>query len=908
MKKGILLSLGALLFVGVIGLGIWYLQEEEKVRVNKDAFIPYNSAFVLAINAEPELATAVKQKLADELKRYHSQLLVRVADSLRMSGLVKKYPYVLAVRIQGKKELTSLYVMDISEVLSRNSIPEYLNRVFAKGAEKIRKYDRHKIYALNDGKKHVFFAVCGSIVLLSDSDIYVEDGLKQYDLETSGEVIQHQFRNVDKYFSAVAGINVFMNTEMFTGVLPAWFEVRKIFPNLDITHLFKWGALDGDFSEDGVLLNGFMEYGEFDKSYFQVFAKQQPQNVSIDKIVPENIVALSLLNISKTEDYFVALDNYRYSTGKKDKIFTRKQQYVRMFGKGCEEELRKLLQGEFALATLSNDKIENKEDRLVIASLKSGSLVKNILEGMLINYAQYSNTKLSSYKKVYVVDREKSFDYYHLPVSDLSEVFWGEIFNGFEGHYVLVEDNYLVLATTAKAVEFFINNYVHGNFLSEADWYKNLRSKLSDKYNFAYIACLPEMLAMYKNWAKGPAKDFLSRNLEELSVFPALVMQWSNEGELLYNTTLLSSRPIRKMERPHILWQTRLNGKISMKPVIVTNHIDGSREIFVQDDNNTIYLINDAGRIIWKQALNEKINSEIFQVDLYKNGKLQYLFSTLSTIYLIDRNGNAVGRFPLKLKSNCKQGITVFDYDNNKDYRIFAPCLDRMVYLYDLNGNIVSGWQPNKADKSIVSKVYHFRIDGKDYLVYADKYRLYILDRRGKDRVMVSTVFDLPDQVDVCLSRSKNTCCLVFAGLEGVIHSVDFSGKVTLLKLASGIQDKVDVNVADIDRDGSDECILTSNNELFVYDMSGRLVLKKHWDEGGLCYPYLYRFSSNDLRIGLSSSVLKQLFLLKANGEMTDGFPISGDTPFSISFSDSDGFNLYTGTDDGSLIKYRLLR
>ena len=26
--------------------------------------------------------------------------------------------------------------------------------------------DRHKIYALNDGKKHVFFAVCGSIVLM----------------------------------------------------------------------------------------------------------------------------------------------------------------------------------------------------------------------------------------------------------------------------------------------------------------------------------------------------------------------------------------------------------------------------------------------------------------------------------------------------------------------------------------------------------------------------------------------------------------------------------------------------------------------------------------------------------------------------------------------------------------------
>ena len=56
---------------------------------------------------------------------------------------------------------------------------------------------------------------------------------------------------------------------------------------------------------------------------------------------------------------------------------------------------------------------------------------------------------------------------------------------------------------------------------------------------------------------------------------------------------------------------------MSMKPAIVVNHNTGERELFVQDEGNTIYLINDV-----------EINSEVYQVDMFKNGKLQYLFST----------------------------------------------------------------------------------------------------------------------------------------------------------------------------------------------------------------------------------------------------------------------------------------
>ena len=63
----------------------------------------------------------------------------------------------------------------------------FLNQVFADGKEQVRKYDKHKIYTLQHKKEVVYFAVCGGITLISDSELYVEDGLKQFDLEAAEE-------------------------------------------------------------------------------------------------------------------------------------------------------------------------------------------------------------------------------------------------------------------------------------------------------------------------------------------------------------------------------------------------------------------------------------------------------------------------------------------------------------------------------------------------------------------------------------------------------------------------------------------------------------------------------------------------------------------------------------------------
>lgn len=908
MKKGILLSLLAFVLVGAIAFAIWYINEDGKMRVgNKDAFIPYNSALVVSVNAEARLTPEVEKAFAGDFQEFRKRLLYKVTDTLRGRGNVAAYPYVWAMRVEGKSDIAFLYVMDNKDVLSRGEIADFLNQAFAGGEGKSRKYDRYRIYTLKQGKEVVYFAICGGIILVSDSDLYIEDGLKQFDLETEEKEIKPRYQNLNKYFSVGAGINIFLNTSLFTDVLPLYLQVKEIFPHVDITRFFKWGALDGEFSDQGVCLNGFLHYGGLDKSYIQTLEKQQPRETTVDGILPAHLISLGMLNLSNTATYFSALEAYRYNTGRKEFIFNRKRQFAQMFGKTTEQELTDLLQGEFAVINFSYNESTREKDGLTVICLKSGSLCKLLLDKMLKNYARFDNKEVGAYQKEYGIDREKTFVYYRFPAEDFSAVYWGDLFEGLKNRYVLVEDNYLIFASSENAVKAFVKDYVHGNFIRDTEWYKNLQTKLSRKYNLSYFARTGDVLPLFKNLSKGEWQKFISGKTTPLAAFPSFALQWSNEGDMLYNTLFLSSSKLQEEVRPHVLWQTKLDARVSMKPVPVNNHVNGERELFVQDDQNNIYLINDGGRILWKLALGEKINSEVYQVDLFKNGKLQYLFSTPSKIYLIDRNGEAAGNFPVTLRTACEQGITVYDYDNNRDYRIFVPCLDREVYLYGLDGKVVQGWNPRKADKSIVTKVQHFRVENKDYLVFADQYRFYILDRKGKERVRVSTVFDLKEQTDIYLTKKGGQAVLLFAGRGGKVHIVDFAGQVQTFTVP-GLSDDSRLNVADVNGDGVDECVFTDSNHVKICQLDGKLLSDKQLESESLGYPYVYRFSASDIRIGLNDARQNQLLLLSAGGDLSKGFPIAGDSPFSIVFFGNEGFYLFAGSDNGSVIKYRVMR
>ena len=908
MKKIALIVFGIVL-LGGIGFALWWVNEREReVDVPKESFIPYNSAVVINVNANADLLPKVATAFNREIKAFRKSMLSRVVDTLKQASQVDTSSYVMAIRVEGKQSIRFLYVLNRSGLFSRGDVHAFLQKMFAGVQVKERKYNNQKIYLASRGKDEVCYAVVGGMVLVSNSELYVEDAVNQLSNPNEDEKDgAPRFKNVNRYFSAGAGLNVFLNTTCFSDLLPLLLQKDFIAKQTNIAKWFKWGALDGEIKPSGVSFNGFVHYDGLKAAFPVAFKGQLPQDSKLDAVMPADVKSVSILALSDVKNYLASLETYRYGAGQIENVRKRKQEFARLFGDKLDEEWQALLKGEWGKGTLSYDASRKQEEGIVVVHVKAGSLARGLLEKMLKSYASKSGISETSLYRSFALDKDKKVSYFKMPVPDFAGVMWGYVLGGIATNYVLVEDNYVVFSSSERGLQVFASDYMRRLSVRDQEWYQKLRTKLSSKFNWMYLSEMVAMLPYYEQVTKGALRELLERNKEGMEVFSSFGLQWVCEGDMLYHTLFLSTEEVEP-KQAQIMWQTRLDARMSMKPTIVVNHNTGERELFVQDEGNTIYLINDVGRILWKLPIEGKINSEVYQVDMFKNGKLQYLFSTPGHLYLIDRNGNYLPRFPLAFKSPCERGLSVADYENNKNYRVFAPGADHHVYLYEVSGNFVKGWDVPKSDNDIVSKIYHFRVEGKDYLVYADRYRLYILDRKGKERVKVSTLLNLSANTSLYLTKQNGQMKMAFMDANGEIVLVNFRGQVERIKGEEMIGGGM-FNVEDVNNDGQDEFIYTLKNRIVVMDNKGKLLFEKHWEDSELDFPYIYRFSARDSRIGIMDGKGERLFLLDMK-EVSKGFPIRGNSPFSIAFGDngSAGFYLFAGSDGTHLLKYRVLR
>jgi hypothetical protein len=151
---------------------------------------------------------------------------------------------------------------------------------------------------------------------------------------------------------------------------------------------------------------------------------------------------------------------------------------------------------------------------------------------------------------------------------------------------------------------------------------------------------------------------------------------------------------------------------------VVRNHTTGGSELLALDDANNLILFSSRLRTLFKVKLDGQIRTEITQIDYYKNKKLQYLFATEKSIYLIDRLGNGVKGFPRTWAGKKPiRFLTVIDYDNTKNYRFLISDTGGRMILHDKEGNPVPEWNDIELGKELWVPPLPVRSRGKDYLL-----------------------------------------------------------------------------------------------------------------------------------------------------------------------------------------------
>lgn len=320
-----------------------------------------------------------------------------------------------------------------------------------------------------------------------------------------------------------------------------------------------------------------------------------------------------------------------------------------------------------------------------------------------------------------------------------------------------------------------------------------------------------------------------------------------------------------------LLWKVKLEGEPVLNPFFFVNHNTGATEIFIQDRNNNIYLISSSGKILWRAAIREKITGEVFMIDYYKNGKLQLLFAGRDYIHLIDRNGNYVDKFPVKMRSPASNILAVFDYENNKDYRLFIAGEDRKIYAYDRSGTVVRGWNLFTVRGKVSDPVAFYRVRGKDYLFVADDQAVYVLDRTGNIRVAHQEPLVKAPGSGASLTGGSEPD-IIFAAPDGATVRLRFDG-TSVKDTVAGLSAAHKTDFADIDGDNMTDRVTLDQGIVIAHGSNGSRLWT--YSTGGtvLHGPWFLSTGSGERKTAVYDAGRGMLHLIGRNGTAINGFP-----------------------------------
>jgi len=393
-------------------------------------------------------------------------------------------------------------------------------------------------------------------------------------------------------------------------------------------------------------------------------------------------------------------------------------------------------------------------------------------------------------------------------------------------------NNYLFLTTGNKESTSLYESIVNGSVLSKNSEFMEYASNnmLSEAgmINYCNPSLCPELVNSFLHYPENTNKRF-TENLVHSSF------------SMLANLTPLfrmhvQYRSPESQNMPNLLWQSSLLDFPHTRVYPFLNHNTGDKELILQDKSNHLYLIGPAGNILWKKKIKELAESDLYTVDVFKNKKKQIFFQTENYLHLIDRNGNYLNGYPVKLPAKATNKASLIDYDDDGDIRIFIACENNQIYNYTLYGIMAEGYRPYKTEEPVRLPVKFARVGASDYLITADENgSVHAFSRKGDARIgfrnkMVQNCTDIHV---LSTNTIYNTFLYYVDGKNSLVSKISFADKKDVITINLE-PDDYSVYFSYVNADQTPDILLTAANGLFVYDVNGVLLFQNKEMNGEL--------------------------------------------------------------------------
>jgi len=743
--------------------------------------------------------------------------------------------------------------------------------------------------SLSENKKYL---------VISPSPILLENAVRQMNQE-GGLYNSRAFSRLSNTAGKEALAHVYVNLKVLPTWLSGWMNpvVKKKMERF--TRYGDWASLDLTLRNDAIWMNGFALEGDTLNSYLNLFKNQVPRKLDAERFLPSNTAAYYSVGVEKPGIFLKGLADYLGSgeTGRKRQMMIDKATAIMgadVIKVWSEIDFKELTIGY--LCGVADQTIHP----VAMIQVKNGKLA---LEKLSIRAGT-----TTAVKPPRLPAQNKLFSLYNMPFEGLPEILGGSFFSKVSGKYFTFIDNQMILADEIQTLEDILHKYSMNKTLSTDAVYLSLAGLLSSRSNVSFFVVPYKARPIIESILSPEATTTFLATDKFIQKTGAIGLQFSSENGLSLHNLFASFAEI-DYTKPQSIWESHLDAKICTKPFIVTNHITKDKEIIVQDEKSNLYLITAAGRILWKKNIGQRINSEIYQVDVMKNGKMQYLFSTANAIHLLDRNGAYLPKYPVKLKLATTNGMSLVDFDGTRDYRILLACSDNKVYCLDRSGNPIKGWNFGPATGPITLPIQFFKIQNKDYLVFSDPLKIYILDRKGAVKVNPSMDFAVSPNNPIQFENiaSGQGPRFIATDVDGTVYTILMDGTVDSKKLGEFSSDHY-FTFEDINKDGLSEYVFVDRNKMEIFSQKGEKAITHKFDGNVTSSPEMYIMDGKVKKLGMTVPARNQVLLFNGDGTVYGGFPLYGQSDFTIGKLGQTGkyMNLLVGSEEGYLYNYAI--
>lgn len=627
----------------------------------------------------------------------------------------------------------------------------------------------------NNISNKLYFAYPADILLISDDKSLIEKSIMQISSGVSLMDTEEGFNKIKASAGEGALVNWFVNIKAFQNTLNESFKEQ--FNLHDINHYARWCGLDIETLEDKIVVNGFAESGG-EQDFLSVFSAQEYTLNTLTSRMPYNTYFFKHYALSDVDEFTQAIDSF---SNKHEVDYNAYGNLVSLETNTGENPLlffRQFFDGEIAYG-------RNPMNEFVIVKLFSPQEAAEKLNYMV-------NDKDSEAKLI----KKNGLDIYHFNQNGFAASVFGKQFL-LEDEYMTIVDNKLIIAPTINFLTYIASRNANTQTLQCAPNFRDANKTLLSIANLSFYVNIPYVIRNAKEffsedftaeikknenlWKNFSTFCLQAENSPNGNTFQHFFLQYDriyelgrlddrqgimrneelgmrnfassesndqfaealpNDSKIAEGNEELTTKKEEKVDKeentPNLIntpaWSVNLDSPAIINPQIVKNHYNGEDEIFIQDENNQIYLISNSGKILWKKSIDGSIIGNVHQVDMLKNNKLQMAFVTENKLYIVDRNGNNLKNYPKTLSKKAIVGLSVFDYDKNKNYRFMIPTAEADVLLLNMQGEVPSDWNfTSTAD--ITTPLQYFSIKGKDYIVTTNSEKALIVNRRGENRV-----------------------------------------------------------------------------------------------------------------------------------------------------------------------------